>query len=137
MFPEIKEKIAQFIIPIIFVLLCIISTAIAVTSLKTFDELSGLKKAWLNYEQVAVASSEQLDGIDRQLGYGGFIHHFKMLMFKYDKSLIPQIYHHLDLFEDEITAYMQLAISSEEKVSLQQLNRTVQIYRGKFELAQH
>ncbi len=137
MFPEIKEKIAQFIIPIIFVLLCIISTAIAVTSLKTFDELSGLKKAWLNYEQVAVASSEQLDGINRQLGYGGFIHHFEMLMFKYNKSLIPQIYHHLDLFEDEITAYMQLGISSDEKASLQQLNRTVQIYRGKFELAQH
>jgi PAS domain S-box-containing protein len=137
MFLKIKEKLTKFIIPIIIVLACIISTAIAIASLKTFTELSFLKKSWMNYDQVTVASSERLGGIDRQLGYGGFIHNFKNLVLRHDKRLIPKIYHNLDLFEDELAGYMQLAITAEEQVSLQHLNRTIHIYRGKFELAQH
>jgi PAS domain S-box-containing protein len=132
---QLSKKYISSITGIILVAVIILTT-LSIISFQSFRELSGLKKSWTDYNRLAVASSERLSGIDRQLGYGGFIHNFRNLVLRRDKQLIPKIYQNLNQFEDELAAYMVLELSKPEQASLQELNRVIHIYRGKFELTQ-
>ncbi len=46
---------------------------------------------WQIYSNDIITSSYQLNQVERHFGYGGFIHQFKNLILRKDKSLIPTI----------------------------------------------
>jgi len=90
---------------------------------------------WSNYNHHAIAINKSLHELDRSFGYGGFIHHFKNLVLRKDKTLIPYIENSL---KQSYIALQHVKESDPDLVaqnSVTQIKIVIDLYAAKLELA--
>ena len=123
----------------------VILTALVVTSIAiitTFFTLSVEEKiqntntSWQAYSQEATAKSQALNYIQQSFGYGGFIHHFKNYVLRYNDDLIPRVQTSLRETLNAIETYKGTQLTLEENKALNDLEHVVARYAQSFALAQ-
>ncbi len=95
-----------------------------------------IENLWISYSTHEVTNSNQLGQIQRQLGYGGFIDHFKSYVLYQDAALIPVIQNDLNKIYHALDQFSNLDASPDQQLSIQQLRFGINRYAEKFELAQ-
>ena len=89
---------------------------------------------WREYTQKELTISKSLALLNRNIGYGGFIHNFKNLIIRKDlnryqkliDSNITVIHHQLEIIEKQVT-------SAKDLIALQQLRFIFDLYTEKYE----
>lgn len=96
-----------------------------------------VEQQWHDYSNEAILSSQFLNRIQTNFGYGGFIHHFKNYVLRKDASLIPKIENSLDETLDAIKHYPLHGLfnDADDEIYLNNLTYVVEQYSKNLELA--
>ncbi len=103
--------------------------------LETRSRIVQVEARWVDFNHYLAGANNALARINRHLGYGGFIHHFKNYILHQTDDLPAQIEADLHQTEHAIEDYYALQPSEAERAALDRLNHTVRIYRAKFDFA--
>jgi len=85
-------------------------------------------QVWSDYNRTATATSQQMNIINENLGYGGFIHHFKNYILRGDAKYLELLDIDRTQLEQAISAYRELDISDRERAALARLSAVVEEY---------
>jgi len=97
-------------------------------------EIDRVKSRWATYTTQAAASSYTLDSIRSQIGYGGFIHHFKNLVLRQNLDEVAQVEQSYRSIHEDLQRYKSYAISQEEALAIDALARVLKEYLEKLHL---
>lgn len=100
--------------------------------LETRSRIEQVETRWSAFNHYLAGANNALARINRHLGYGGFIHHFKNYILHQSDDLLPLIEKSLHQTEQAIDDYYALQPSAEERAALDRLNHIVRIYRAKY-----
>ena len=81
---------------------------LAYVAYNTLEILQRQQDQWHVIEYEVDQKAEMISELRGALGYGGFIHNFKNLVLRQDKTRIPKIEAGFDAFQDVITQYVAL-----------------------------
>jgi len=129
-----KKKITQRIYTVIMasLLMMTIMVTLSIAFLKHFNKSQDL---WLQYVQKEISVNHALSELNRNIGYGGFIHNFKNLILRRDLNRYQgKIDHNLLIFDQQLKMVSGLLTSQEDKVFLDQLQNTFQKYKEKYQV---
>ncbi len=87
-----------------------------------------LGKVWTAFETGAAQKSEHVLELERALGYGGMIHHFKNYVLRKDQDRIAKIDSHARDAKLSVAAYRALGVDEHERAALLEIDSVVDAY---------
>ena len=100
------------------------------------NKVRHLEGQWADFNREAAQATYALSSIESNLGYGGFIHHFKNYVLRRDPALIPKVNARLEEIYAAISNYPAFPDHAKDARALQDIKQTVDLYAAKFALAQ-
>ena len=100
------------------------------------QQIIQIENLWVSYSSHEVTNSNQIAQIQRELGYGGFIDHFKSYVLYQDAALPPVIQNDLNKLYHALDQFSHLELSPDQQLSIQKLRFGINHYAEKFALAQ-
>lgn len=101
--------------------------------IETNQRVKRIEAQWIDYNDYASATNYSLAQINKNFGYGGFIHHFKNYILHQTDDYPPLIEKDLAETYQAIETYKELARTKEEREALRKLTHVVDIYKLKYE----
>jgi diguanylate cyclase (GGDEF)-like protein/PAS domain S-box-containing protein len=100
------------------------------------NKVRDLESQWIEFNRDATATSYALNKIESNLGYGGFIHHFKNYILRQDPTLVPLVKEKIQEINAAIEEYPKFTEHDDDRKALQQIKNSVDLYAAKFAIAQ-
>jgi diguanylate cyclase (GGDEF)-like protein/PAS domain S-box-containing protein len=111
----------------------LLSLTIILSTIYSIVKSRELSEYWFSYSNEISVVSGHLNQIERDLGYGGFIHNFKDLVIRSDQAYFEQAKNALDRVESNLLSLTLLCkkIEQEKVISddLDSLTKTMNLYR--------
>ncbi|MBF0443973.1 MAG: response regulator, partial [Magnetococcales bacterium] len=82
-----------------------------------------------------ISKARIIADIRGSLGYGGMIHYFKNYILRQDQHLVEKVNYYIDLTHKDIMLYKSLGTTPEEKVALDDIDRTILQYQKMLDVA--
>ncbi len=120
---------------IIFVFTILLSLVIIWFGSAVILRVNSVEQLWQTYNQHTNSLSQSLNEIRSSFGYGGFIHNFKNLILRRDKSLIPQLEKDLKKTYQELDRLESNLIDEHQKEAVARFRYVVDNYARNFKLA--
>ena len=101
---------------------------------KMLQQFEAANTSWENHTQRATAIGDTLYDLQRHIGYGGMIHHFKNMVLRgnekqYEKSLTPQF----QVIDEHLNHLDTLLLEQNDKIAVQHVRVTMLDYAQQFE----
>jgi len=119
-------------IAVLTVTLCVLLLLFGAMVTQRVNQFNAL---WSNYDHHAVAINDSLHELNRNFGYGGFIHNFKNLVLRKDATLIPEIENSLKQTYIALDRMQQDDPDLVAQNSIAQIRIVIDRYAKKLELA--
>lgn len=127
-------KLSLYAKSIIVILLTVaLAASLLWLGIETNQRVKRIEAQWIDYNDYATATNAALAQINKNFGYGGFIHHFKNYILHQSADYPPLIEKDLTETYQAIKTYQTLARTHEEQEALRKLSHVVDIYRLKYE----
>jgi len=118
---KVKAKLIVFIVVVAFLLV--------VSGISQYRDLTGMRKAWIDFNENIFKRSRLISEMKSDLGYGGAIHHFKNYILRQNPKylrLADESFTHFKKLVAEYTKFPDL--SAEENKNLEVINNTMTRY---------
>lgn len=122
--------------------LVIISIAIFVSALiiwfggSLHSRITTIEKSWIESSKHSIAITSNINKINTNFGYGGFIHNFKYLVLRRDKSLIPVVKSNLEATYNTLAKLALSDLEIEQHQAVKQFKKVVDQYAEKLLLVE-
>lgn len=119
----------------------LLSTLVLVCGLTTsyISQLhfEGVENAWLEHSERATSIGTALAALDREIGYGGFIHDFKNLVLRRELTQYQEkLDHHIVAYTETLSKLRGLLVTDEELRAVDQIRATFDQYVSNYQIAQ-
>ena len=101
---------------------------LALFGFQMVQRIAAVEERWAVYNKQAAEGERILDVLSRDLGYGGFIHHFKNYVLRQDPDYLPLVVNSRDNVYLHLTELEKFVIRDEELDALRALRRVVDEY---------
>ena len=101
---------------------------LALFGFQMVQRIAAVEERWAVYNKQAAEGERILDVLSRDLGYGGFIHHFKNYVLRQDPDYLPLVVNSRDNVYLHLTELETFVIRDEELDALRALRRVVDEY---------
>ncbi len=102
--------------------------AVLIYGVSVRDRILAVQEYWQDYNIVTVARDEQIHDIQRELGYGGFIHNLKNFVLRGDPRYMERAQANLAQVDDSIEALEGLGLDALEIRAVEKLRTITQAY---------
>jgi len=113
----------------------VLIAVVIVYGLAILDQIRSIDTHWTQFSTVSIKRDEQIHRIQRELGYGGFIHNFKNFILRGDPGYLDLAYKNLDQIGDAIDMLRQEKLSAAETIALDDMAMTVKAYEIRLVMA--
>lgn len=113
----------------------VLALALLAYGARLVQQVRDATMAWRAHVSQATELEAALHEVVHNLGYGGFIHHFKNYVLRYDSGLLLALEDDLARVRDALDRFQALGLAGDERQALNQLRQAVDEYAGKVELA--
>ncbi|MEG3617225.1 ATP-binding protein [Magnetovibrio sp. PR-2] len=101
---------------------------LALFGLQMIQRVDAVQDRWAAYNKQAAEAQRILDLVSRNMGYGGFIHHFKNFVLRQDMDYLPLVIEKRDAIYEDINQLKVFVIRDEEKDALRDLRSVFDEY---------
>ena len=112
----------------IFAIGAALIVAVLVYGVSVRDRILAVQEYWQDYNIVTVARDEQIHDIQRELGYGGFIHNLKNFVLRGDPRYMERAQANLARINDSIEAMEGLGLDALETRAVEKLRTITKAY---------
>ena len=99
------------------------------------QRINAVEDRWAIYNKNAAEGEHIMDTVSRDMGYGGFIHHFKNYVLRQDPDYLPLVEEARDSIYEDLARLEQYVIREEEKIALRDLRAVLDEYAGNIDVA--
>ena len=117
---------------LVLVLALLLSFVVVFTNIFTIIKGNEVRRILLAYTDEALNASIQLNQLERYLGYGGFIHHFKNLVLRRDEVYFSMAEEDVLLAFESLASLKELPILTPLNAELRHVEQTLNAYQTKF-----
>ena len=103
--------------------------------LTALDQVRSIDTHWTQFSTINIKREKQIHRIQRELGYGGFIHNFKNFILRSDPRYLDLAYENLDQIRDAIDLLRREKLSAAEATALDDMATTVKAYAVRLVMA--
>lgn len=133
--PSLNSKPAGHLATIIGLTAAAVLILIAYGSV-AFDKFGVTHQRWQQFTSESARAASALNRLRSELGYGGYIHHFKNYVLRKDPALLPIIQMHEKRAFSALAEFHELDISPAEHQALATIERVFQQYVENLKLAE-
>ncbi|HEY9080687.1 ATP-binding protein [Magnetovibrio sp.] len=103
---------------VIVVITAAVAGILVLFGVQSVQRIQAVEDRWVVYNQDATEAGRLLHNISRQMGYGGFIHHFKNFILRRDLEDMAKLTNNREAVDADLEKLEQFVISEEEKAAL-------------------